>query len=470
MRAISFLALLFIFAWPALRAQALTLEEYLGEVRAANVSVRSSRLKAEALERRVRPESTWDDPFIAAGLDEIPFDGASESVIRRYQISQSVPFPGKLSAKARAAESRAQAAVGDAETVSREISINATQTFYRVYFLEKAIALNNRLKESLGETVGSAKARYRSGDRNHHDWLLARSELAILEIDGLKLQREKRAIDATFNELRNQAPTSIVGSLSVDLNSKNQENEVDPDLGSQPELKSLRSMIRISEAERDFAKLSYFPDFVFQGMMMQPNSEMGEMTKKSTWGFMIGMNLPLFFWRKQSDLIASTNLNREATVLEERALSNRLNTEVVDAGNQLKTARDIVKLYQETVIPTTKMAAASARTGYSSRKLPLTQLTEVLRAERTQSLELLAAQIDVELAKVRLKEILSSPPLLRLAPSRPTLFGSGGMGTGSMSNESDTVSMGRGMRPPVKNKNGTGNKPASGGGAGMGGM
>ncbi|MBK7961770.1 MAG: hypothetical protein IPK04_11600 [Bdellovibrionales bacterium] len=103
----------------------LTLTEYLSQVQQANPTLRSSTLRAKALEHRVDPAGTWDDPFIAGGVDQVPFDGGMGSVTR-YQISQTIPFPGKLSAKSSVAENRASSAKSDSETFSREITVLAT--------------------------------------------------------------------------------------------------------------------------------------------------------------------------------------------------------------------------------------------------------------------------------------------------------------------------------------------------------
>ena len=124
-------------------------------------------------------------------------------------------------------------------------------------------------------------------------------------------------------------------------------------------------------------------------------------------------------------------------------------------------------LYKSTVIPTTNLAVQNAKSGYATRRLPLTQYLETLKVQRTQELEYLGAQIDVELARTRLKELLSSPPILRFAPSKPSLFGGGQMGGASMG--SDTVNMGRGMSGPTRKSKGS-SVPIENGDSGMGNM
>lgn len=455
--------LLFALSLPAYGSD-LTLTEYLSQVKQANPTLQSSTLRAEALDHRVDPAGTLDDPFVAGGVDQVPFEGGMGSVTR-YQISQTIPFPGKLSAKSSVAENRARSAKSDSETFSREITVLATQAFFRLYYSQKALELNERLKQIVENIVGSTKARYQTGEAGHHDWLLAKVELSVFEVEKLRLLREQKTIQAIVNELRDQPTETAIGNLSPKFSSSDLKESELPSLEDQPELKSLEFFVSQAENEKKLARLSYFPDFVIQGMAMYPSPEM--MEEKSNWGVMIGINIPLYFWRKQSEISTAASIDKEAVILEKRNIENRLNTESLDAREQFKTAKDVTALYKSTVIPTTNLAVQNAKSGYAARRLPLTQYLETLKVQRTQELEFLAAQIDVELARTRLQELLSSPPLLRLAPAKPSLFGGSTMGSSSMG--SDTVGMGRGMSGPTrKSKGSTG--PSESGSSGMGGM
>ena len=445
-------------------AEEVTIEAYLDEVRGSNPTIRSSQYRAQALEHRVEPAGTLDDPFIAAGIDQKPFDGSMGSVAR-YQISQSIPFPGKLSAKSGIAENKARSAQSDSETAEREITVLATQAFYQAFFIQKALELNEKLINLVEEAVESSKARYKTGDSIHHDWLLAKIELNAFIVERLKLTREQEKIAAVLNELRDQPTQTPIGPFKVIFLNDDLKEDASP-FTNQPELKSLDFQLSLAESEQKLAKLSYFPDFVIQGMAMKPNSA-DMINEKSNWGVMVGISLPLFYWRKQSELVISSTKNREAVFLEKKNLENRLNTEVVDSRQQLKTARDIVELYQTSVIPITSLAVQNAKSGYEARSLPVSQFIDALKVQKTQELEFLAAQIDVVLARTRLEKLLSSPPLLRLAPAKPSLFGGGGMGSSSMG--SDTVNMGRGMSGPTRKSKGTSGSSESTG-SGMGSM
>jgi hypothetical protein len=99
--------------------------------------------------------------------------------------------------------------------------------------------------------------------------------------------------------------------------------------------------------------------------------------------------------------------------------------------------------------------------------LELKRYLDTLKIYQTQKLELVAAYADMELARTRLKELLSAPPLMKIAPSRPSLFGGSDM-SGGMEG-SDPVSMGGGMTAGKNVKKNT-SAPTSGGSSGMGGM
>ncbi len=447
-------------------AETLNLADFVSQVRASNPDIESAQSRARALLHRVSPMSSFDDPFFAVGVDEIPFGGGSGAILR-FQVSQAVPFPGKLVAKADSAGRRAGAASSDAETMLRTLTVVATQTFYRTYFNHRSLELNQQSRQFIEETIGSAKARYKTGSDDHHEWLLAKVELGVLEAGRLRLLRDQKTLRALMNELRGQDANSEFALAKVlFLDSPDKGPDQASLLAGQPELSAVQHQADAAEADEHGAKLSYFPDFVFQGMAMKPT--MSNMGQHATCGVMGGINLPIFFWRKQSELVRAAQADRKAALAEKRSLEHRLSTEIVDATEQLKTALDVVALYKKDVIPLTTIAAKNARSGYAARRLPLTQLLEAFRVERIQNLEMEAAQIDVELAKTRLANILSSPPTMRIAPARPTLFGGSLMGGGMSDGTSGTVNMGSGMSGSTRRES----KPASQGtnSSGMGNM
>ena len=443
----------------SINARCLTLEQYLDQVGSANLTLKSSRSRSLAERERSSAAGTWDDPFFAIGVDEVPSGRNSEGVTR-YQLSQTVPFPGRLGARKEAAISRAEAVAADLATDERQVILVAAQTFARAFYTKRAIASNRSIASDLENLAQSAKSRYTTGGSGHHEFLLAKAELASLKAENLRLGRESKTLQAALNEFRSEPLTTLIEVTAFKVTGSVPEN-FDDAMKTQPEMRATDSFARAATAERRSARLSYFPDFVVQGMYMEPRMKQepameeggsSAAMKGSTWGAMVGVSIPLYFFTKQNPRSSAASADLDAAVASQRALRNRLSREWLEASEQLATAQDLVKLYEQEILPATDLAAKNGRAQYIAKRLPLSQYIEALRIRRTQELEFAAAEIDLELAKLRKLYLLSNAPIMRIAPTRPTLFG--GM-AGGMDNEmaSGSVNMGSGMtRQPVKQK------------------
>ena len=77
---------------------ALDLRTYLAQVRERNPVIQSARARVSALEQRVWPARAWDDPFVAIGPDEFTTEEDRADIVR-YQVTQTIPFPGKRGAR-----------------------------------------------------------------------------------------------------------------------------------------------------------------------------------------------------------------------------------------------------------------------------------------------------------------------------------------------------------------------------------
>ncbi len=448
--------------------QVLTLDHFLTDVMQNNPQLLANEQRIQSAQQRVKPAAALDDPFIAFGVDEVPF-GERQYNTKRYQLSQAIPFPGKRHNKADIAQSDAKLAETDGQILRRQLIVFATQAYYKTLYNDQALARNSELINLVESLLGSAKTRYQTGGNEHHDWLLSKIERSALDIERRNLIRQQATLYRALSELTGYTIDYAHGSLSPDFTpAANEDFESASTLTEQPELNALQTQIQRANTQHHLAKLGYYPDFVVQAMAMTSEDDMNE--TMSQWGLMIGMTLPLYANNKQSQLISAARHEQNALEFEQIDLLNRLKNEQFDAQQQLQSALDIVKLYEQSVIPQTDMAVANAQGSYVARKLGLSQYLNVLKVRQTQTLELLAARIDVELALLRQRELLSTPSILRFAPGRPTLFDGGGMSNNM--NESMTpssaVSIGRAMATPQKTRSSTSTNAGSS--SGMSGM
>ena len=445
-------------------AEPLALDRFLADVEAKNPGIRAAREHGAALSSRVRPAGAPEDPFFAAGPDGISSDNSGAELIR-YQLSQTLPIPGRLGARTAAAEERATAAAADAQTVTRTTVVVATQAFYRAFHNQRALELNDDLARFVDDAIQSGRSRYRTGSAVHHEWLLAKADLAILATERVRLENEATVLRAELNELRGSAPDTPIDSLVASFERPDDSAPPSGEAASaSPEQRSLDATVRAAQADRKLASLAVVPDVVVQGMLEDPRDSM----ESKMWGVMVGVTVPVYWPWKQRDLVTAAERELHAAEANAAALANRLAAEEATARAALHNAHRTVELYDKSVIPATELALQSARSGYAVGNVGLRDLIDVARVRRTQQLELLDAKIDVVLARTRLENLLSAPPVLRLAPSTPTLFGAGMSGGAPMSpsmSEPSTIRMGGGIGLGAARGSGADSgEPASGGG------
>jgi len=432
-----------IFAPLRVGAEPLSLDAFLADVKAKNPAVRAARERGDAASSKVAPAGAPEDPFFAVGPDGISSNRGGPELIR-YQLSQSVPVPGRLGARATGASERAAAAAADAETIGRATLVLAKQTFYRTLHNQEALALNADLAHLVDDAVESGRARYQTGSVAHHEWLLAKADLAILEAERVRLENERAVLRIELNELRGASSLTPIDRVEASLEPEPSTVPAAAPLTDSPEKRALEAAIRAAEADRRLASLAVLPDFVVQGMLEDPRDEM----ERNMWGVMVGFTVPLFWPRKQRELVVAADHELRAAEADAAALGNRLAAEETAARAELENAHRTVALYETSVLPATSLAFESARSGYALGRVGLRDLIDVARARRTQQLELLDAKIDVVLARTRLENLLSAPPVLRLAPATPTLFGAGMGSGGAMSSSmspSSAVRVGSGI-------------------------
>lgn len=443
----------------------LTLDKFLTDVVKSHPLLLASEQRSYVSSELIKPAGALDDPFFAIGVDEVPF-GEHTFDTKRYQLSQNLPFPGKRQTKENIAEFQAKVSELSTNALRREIIVIATQTFYKALLNERQLELNSELIDLVEVLLNSAKARYQGGGIEHHELLLSQIERSSLDIERLNLLRGRDTLYREMNELT--GGKIEYSHLPLVANFTDHLIEHTPSvLDDQPEVHALATQAQRAEQQVKLAELDYYPDFVLQAMTMTTVDDMDE--TMSSWGLMIGVTMPIYANSKQSRVASAARYEQYALTLEKQNLLNRLRNEQLDAIQQFQAAKDIVELYEQSIIPQTELAMANAKFSYAANKLSLSSYLGVLKAQHSQRLEHFAAKIDMELALLRQRELLSAPPLLRLAPISPSLFGNDVMGSMGRTMDSGAVSMGRAMKTLKKATNDSSNINR-GGGSGMSGM
>ncbi|WP_437746836.1 hypothetical protein WMF39_18555 [Sorangium sp. So ce1504] len=95
----------------AAQAEEAELTAIVADVLARNPSLRAGALRRRAFQDEAAAAGAWPDPTVSVMLDRVPM--GEEMPMIRYELSQMVPWPGKLDLTRRAVEQQENSAAAE---------------------------------------------------------------------------------------------------------------------------------------------------------------------------------------------------------------------------------------------------------------------------------------------------------------------------------------------------------------------
>lgn len=354
-------------------------EAFVAEVLARSPTLQARTLARNAARREADAAGLWPDPEAALMLDQVPKRMEGEMPMIRYQLSQMIPWPGKLALMGTAAERRTDAARSDEQTQGLELARDARRAYWMLY-MNRGLRDVNAAGRVLLDTISrAALARYGAGGGGHHDVARAQVEQSALDVEAIDLDGERAATIAMMNALRNRPAAAAIPD--PEPNVADQAAEVPAmdvlertALGRRPELGRMRAMKREQEAMAALARRERYPDFMTS---VWYNQMFGE---PDTVGVMLGATLPLFNVTRQNRLAEASDFGAGSAEKDLQAMQNMIRFEVADAHRKLVTATRTLELVQGVASPRAEQSFATSLAGYSSGTLDLVSVLDAWRA------------------------------------------------------------------------------------------
>src|SRR5438132_1942156 len=192
----------------------LSVETLVQEILARNPSLAQMAAAWQAASQRYPQVTSLEDPMFAAtvGPGTIAPDDSSIEFAYRLEITQKLPFPGKLKLRGANALAEASATGRDIETVRLQLVESARTTFYDYYLVGRALAINDESLELLREFRKNAQTRYQTGLVSEQDVLQADVEIGREQDRRLQLEQMRQIAVARMNTLMHLPPDSPLPS------------------------------------------------------------------------------------------------------------------------------------------------------------------------------------------------------------------------------------------------------------------
>jgi outer membrane protein, heavy metal efflux system len=357
------------------------LRRLLDEAQTANPSLRAAGRRTTAAAASADGKRGLSPPLVGVDFYQAPVRSFPNPVGGEvdYFLQQELPFPGKLSAMARAESKRAAMLGAEAKTVAADLTRDITTAYGNLYYSERKTELLRRNREALVRFEEIARTRYEVGLGAQVDVLRAQTELSSLVNDSIALAQERLALQATINALRNMPADSAIAAppeIAPPLAALSFEAVKALALERRPELAAQKLSLAMREAEVTAAKKEAYPDFMVRGTYKQMRDAPDD------WGVMVGLIVPMTPWSASRPIAARRASEALSAESSENLAGTRaaVESEVFEALSKVKSSQAQIAVIRGTILPQARQTVQSATAAYQTGKQDFLTLIE---AERT---------------------------------------------------------------------------------------
>jgi cobalt-zinc-cadmium efflux system outer membrane protein len=367
-----------LFLYPLvsnLKVKAQGLEVLIQEALQNNPQLKAAEKRWEASQAMIPQAGVWMDPMLSfegmSATKDIGFTRYS-FMEKKIGLSQQFPFPGKLGLKKKMAQYDANMMETDYLHLKNMLIGYIKMAYYQLFFVNKAKEITEKNKDLLSDIAKLAETKYMVGQGLQQDVLSAHLELSKLDQKLIDLKREETQVQLKLKTLLfrpEQSPPVVPEEMKktefvVDLEKLKKEA-----LGKNPMLQEQRYMIEQSRVSYRLAKKEYFPDFELTLKYGRSQLFAESMEKENFIETMVGLNLPLYFFRKQNKMVEEKSDLLSSAQQSFSYKQNELTNDLEDKVSELKRNSDLLELFEAGILPQAQQSFQSAQTAYQVNKV-----------------------------------------------------------------------------------------------------
>jgi outer membrane protein TolC len=354
-----------------------TADELVERVLARNPSLAAMQAAWRGSVERYPQVTALDDPDLEYGLAPYTIS-TGFNVAQRFEASQRFPWPGRRKAMGEAALDDASAAGEDLHAMRLRLVEEAREAFFDLYYVYRALDINETNQELLLDLQRIAEERYATGLTAKQDALQATVEHQHLVHRDVILGRIKTVAEARINALLNLPPETPVPPPPARVGAPASTPDADAmrelAVANRPELAAMADRLHARQAEVRVAELEYYPSVTTFGAY---DSFWDERQRRPMIG--LGINVPLQLERRRAtvDEARAAVLEADSLLRDER---NKVLFEVTEAVSELAEQHHVLHLYGTSILPAAEEALEAARAGYENDTNDFATLIEAEQA------------------------------------------------------------------------------------------
>lgn len=346
-------------------ASVLERRELIEEVLDRNPTLRAARHGWRAALARYPQATALDDPMLGVGVAPLSIGSSMVDAAPRIDLSQKLPFPGKLRLRGDVALGEAEAASHDYEAVRLRLATMASVLFDDYVLAARSLEINREHVALLEEFQRIATIRYEAGEASQQDPLQAEVALAHAVHRELVLTTAMRITGEQINALLHRGPTAelppppTIAAVPNDLMASPAEL-LEQSLGAQPELAAAEARVSAEVSRVAAARREYFPDFTVIGAYDRLWQERDLQPYVG-----VSLNVPLQIGRRKAAVEEAHALLEQARS-QQAAIEDDVRLAVQSGADRFDEAHHIVELFRDRLLPAARDQVAAAHSGFES--------------------------------------------------------------------------------------------------------
>lgn len=365
------------------RAGDLRLEDLIEEALLNNREVLVRQARRSAASYRPPQQRSLPDPMFMFGYQNEGWErytyGEMPDAQWMFSLSQTLPFPGKLSLKGEQAERQSEGLDALYEASRLRVVAEVKERYYDLLLIHKSLDLVEEKRALFLRVEEAALGRYSSGKAPQQEVLMAQTEKYTLDERIEMLKQRLQANEAMLNAALGREDMaaglgrpaeragSDIGMTLGEITALAYENS--------PEIKARQKAAEAAKVGVSSARKEYYPDFTFTGSYFARGGPFDDM-----WSLTTAVNIPVFYKTKQRNaVIESEELANEAEH-ELEASKKVLAASLRDNYSMAEAALRLMSLYRDSLIPKSRQGFESAMSGYTAGKADLALVIRALGA------------------------------------------------------------------------------------------
>jgi outer membrane protein, heavy metal efflux system len=342
----------------------LPLADVVAMARAANPALLAARLGADAAAEAVPQAGALPDPQVQLSLMNRPLDGFGVSqpmTMNTVQLTQVVPWPGKLGFAQDRARRLASASSLDADEAELALVARVKAAYYQAAFMDRALAVMDQTRQLLRGFLQVSSALYAVGTGLQQDVLRAQVAVAQMTDDITAMTEDRVADAARLNALLGRDATAPVGPLQLP--------EAEDSLPSVDSLMTLAAARRPALAAAHQRELAAAAAYRAARRALYPNLMVGVQYAQrprfdDMGSLMLGFSLPIWAGSRQLPLRREMQAQVAAAAARSRDLYNETFAGLAEQRAAARRAADLSRLYATAVLPQARASVEAALSAY----------------------------------------------------------------------------------------------------------